>query len=408
MTLHKNIGLGENHALHNWNFVDAAERDGQTYVAADVGKEARLADGTFWRVISVVGGVATFRESAGSAAVQHFKGKYISLGALTIAHPTAIDGDYAIVDAGTGINAIEYIWDTNEGWVAAAAAGAGSTDSLIEGSTNLYFTAARAIASVLTGFTAGAGTVSSSDSILQALQKIVGNLANYELTSNKSTSMATDFGSNTKYLSAKAVYDWAIATFTAIPAISNNKAIFGYGDNGSSAVSLTNLVSNTGVVATDTTGVGTARMLLAASGYGTDKAIFGYGYGSGNSSLTNLVSNTGVVATDTTGVGTARLGLAAAGYGTDKAIFGYGNNGSSVSLTNLVSNTGVVATDTTGVGTARQYLAASSYGTDKAIFGYGYPALSLTNLVSNTGVVATDTTGVGTGRAFLAATKFSS
>ena len=62
--------------------------------------------------------------------------------------------------------------------------------------------------------------------------------------------------------------------------------------------------------------------------------------------MTNLVSNTGVVSTDTTGVGTARPALAAAGYGIDKAIFGYGTNSS---MTNLVSNTGVVSADTTGV-----------------------------------------------------------
>ena len=43
------------------------------------------------------------------------------------------------------------------------------------------------------------------------------------------------------------------------------------------------------------------------------KAIFGYG--SGPTAITNLVSNTGVVATDTTGVGTARELLAAASYG---------------------------------------------------------------------------------------------
>ena len=77
--------------------------------------------------------------------------------------------------------------------------------------------------------------------------------------------------------------------------------------------------------------------------------------------MTNLVSNTGVVATDTTGVGTARQGLAAAGYGTDKAIFGYGRTTARTATTNLVSNTGVVSTDTTGVGTARQYLAAAGY-----------------------------------------------
>ena len=43
------------------------------------------------------------------------------------------------------------------------------------------------------------------------------------------------------------------------------------------------------------------------------KAIFGYG--SPTTAITNLVSNTGVVATDTTGVGTARSALAAASYG---------------------------------------------------------------------------------------------
>ena len=186
------------------------------------------------------------------------------------------------------------------------------------------------------------------------------------------------------------------------------KAIFGYGLT-TAVVSMTNLVSNTGVVATDTTGVGTARYYPAAAGYGGDKAVFGYGYSTANSSMTNLVSNTGVVATDTTGVGTARYGLAAAGYGGDKALFGYGYTTAVVSMTNLVSNTGVVATDTTGVGTARMLLAAAGYGGDKALFGYGLTAasVSMTNLVSNTGVVATDTTGVGTARQRLAAAGYS-
>ena len=187
------------------------------------------------------------------------------------------------------------------------------------------------------------------------------------------------------------------------------RAIFGYGSTGS-YVSITNLVSNAGVVATDTTGVGTARSALSAAGYGGDKAIFGYGYTGSNVSMTNLVSNTGVVSTDVTGVGTARNSLAAAGYGGGKAIFGYGSTGSDVSLTNLVSSTGVVATDTTGVGTARTNLAAAGYGLDKAIFGYGLitgvTRTAITNLVSNTGVVATDTTGVGTIRDFLAAASY--
>jgi hypothetical protein len=203
----------------------------------------------------------------------------------------------------------------------------------------------------------------------------------------------------------------ALSASYLIPITTNtSKAIFGYGYNGSANLSTTNLVSNTGVVANDTTGVGTVRRELSAAGYGVDKAIFGYGITSVAVSMTNLVSNTGVVATDTTGVGTARTVSAAAGYGTDKAIFGYGYTSAVVSMTNLVSNTGVVATDTTGVGTARSNLAATGYGRDKAIFGYGYTTgnVSMTNLVSNTGVVATDTTGVGTARNNLAAAVYSS
>jgi len=201
----------------------------------------------------------------------------------------------------------------------------------------------------------------------------------------------------------------ALSASYLIPTSNNTtKAIFGYGYNGSVGVSMTNLVSNIGIVANDTTGVGTARSNLAAAGYGTDKAIFGFGTTGANVSMTNLVSNTGVVATDTTGVGTERESLAAVGYGSDKAIFGYGYTTAAVSLSNLVSNTGVVATDTTGVGTARRLLAATGYGGDKAIFGYGFTTgnASMTNLVSNTGIVATDTTGVGTARYSLAAAAY--
>ena len=193
-----------------------------------------------------------------------------------------------------------------------------------------------------------------------------------------------------------------------------DKAIFGYGTTNAGAVSsLTNLVSITGTVTTDVTGVGLARESLAAASYGGDKAIFGYGFAGGNQSVTNIVSNLGVVATDTTGVGTARIQLAAAGYGGDKAIFGYGQSPpSTMSTVNLVSNIGVVSANVTGVGTARCALAAASYGLDKAIFGYGGTGMggsiasSLTNLVSNVGVVAADVAGVGTARRALAAASY--
>lgn len=55
-----------------------------------------------------------------------------------------------------------------------SALAAKSTSNLAEGS-NLYFTNARAIAATLTSYAAAAGTVTSADSILSALQKIDGN-----------------------------------------------------------------------------------------------------------------------------------------------------------------------------------------------------------------------------------------
>jgi hypothetical protein len=53
----------------------------------------------------------------------------------------------------------------------------GSTDSVSEGSVNLYYTDARVRSTPLTGFTSGAGTVTATDSVLVALQKLAGNIA---------------------------------------------------------------------------------------------------------------------------------------------------------------------------------------------------------------------------------------
>ena len=183
-----------------------------------------------------------------------------------------------------------------------------------------------------------------------------------------------------------------------------DKAIFAYGENSSNAtVGMSNLVNSSGVIGTDVTGVGTARYGLGAVTYGVDKGIFAFGQASGLSNLSNLVSNSGVIGSDVTGVGTVRRYLGEATYGGDKAIFGYGNTGNDpYSMSNKVSNVGVVATDVTGVGTARFFISGAGIGGDKGIFGYGTEDnsgfVSMTNLVSNTGVIAADVTGVGTER----------
>jgi len=93
----------------------------------------------------------------------------------------------------------------------------------------------------------------------------------------------------------------------------------------------------------------------------TQKAIFGFGIASSVTGVTNLVSSSGVIATDVSAVGTARQRLAAASYGGDKAIFAFGHTGSYVNTRNLVNNSGVVASDATGAGTARENLAAAGF-----------------------------------------------
>ena len=117
------------------------------------------------------------------------------------------------------------------------------------------------------------------------------------------------------------------ANSLAVEASTNSEGIFAFGTTtGYNNLSMSNLVSNSGVVASDTTGVGTARRHLAGTEYGGDKGIFGFGHiggGGGASAISNKVSNAGVVASDTTGVGTARWYPAACGYGTDKGIFGF-------------------------------------------------------------------------------------
>jgi hypothetical protein len=197
--------------------------------------------------------------------------------------------------------------------------------------------------------------------------------------------------------------------FLAAGSYGGDKAIFGYGPNGGEVQNLTNKVSNSGVVASDTAGVGTGRYNLAAVEFGTDQLIFGYGQTGSLISLTNKVSNVGTVAADVTGVGTARYALAGSGYGSSgQGLFAYGFTAANVSMSNLVSNTGVVASDVTGVGTARSFLAAATYGGDKAVFAYGITGsvTSLKNLVSNTGIVAADVSGVGTARTEIAATNY--
>lgn len=108
-----------------------------------------------------------------SAYAQHYRGKFSSLVALETAIATGEDGDYAIVDTGTGNDAVYYIWDAEDGWVSGGTTTASTTDTVTEGSTNLYFTDTRVRNTVLTDLSlATNAAISAADSVLGALGKL--------------------------------------------------------------------------------------------------------------------------------------------------------------------------------------------------------------------------------------------
>ena len=191
-----------------------------------------------------------------------------------------------------------------------------------------------------------------------------------------------------------------------------DKGVFCFGYLGGGVyVGATNLASNQGVISNDVTKVSgvTARTAPAATAYGGSSAgtcVFAYGGFADNLNMSNKVNNQGVMAADTTGVGSFRWYLTAVGYGGDKGIFAWGasNDPPSYLTRNLVSNTGVIGSDvSTTSGTARHYSSAATYGGDKAAFAYGTAnnptrLLNTKNLVSTSGVISADITGVGTAR----------
>ena len=148
-----------------------------------------------------------------------------------------------------------------------------TTSNISEGS-NLYYTNARTIASSLTGYTSGAGTISASDTILTAIQKLNGNIGSLttgvssvfgrtgavvSATGDYTTSQVTE-GTNLYYTDVRARASLSFAagsgaynsTTGVITIPTNNSQI----TNGSNYITLTGLSSSaTGLTYTNTTGV---------------------------------------------------------------------------------------------------------------------------------------------------------
>lgn len=134
--------------------------------------------------------------------------------------------------AGLTLDALSGVLKASAGVVS----GSATTTDLPEGS-NQYFTNARAIAAPLTGFTTGAGTVAATDSVLESIQKIDGNVA------VNSTSLASAFVTigNTADLSGE----------RAITAVANQTTLT---DNGAGSTLLVGTVQDIGTASTPTFG----------------------------------------------------------------------------------------------------------------------------------------------------------
>lgn len=162
-------------------------------------------------------------------ALSLYLGKYVSLSALQTAYPTSTSGHWAIVDPGSGTDAKEYLWDDEAGWVlGSGTAGVTSvfgrtgvvtatpgdyTTAQVTEVTNLYFTVARVLATVMTGISFVTSTaVTAADTLLVAIGKLQAQItANItaislrELLSNKAIGTGVLTNSDTTYPSEKKV-----------------------------------------------------------------------------------------------------------------------------------------------------------------------------------------------------------
>jgi hypothetical protein len=147
-----------------------------------------------------------------------------------------------------------------------------TTSNIAEGS-NLYFTNVRAISAILTGYVSGPGTISATDTILTAIQKLNGNIGSIV------SGVSSVFGRTGAVVSASGDYTTSQVTestnlyYTDVRARSSNSFVAGSGaynsttgvitiptnnnqiTNGSNFITLASLSGSTGISYNNTTGV---------------------------------------------------------------------------------------------------------------------------------------------------------
>jgi hypothetical protein len=285
-----------------------------------------------------------------------------------------------------------------------------STTNLAEGS-NLYFTNGRAIGSTLTGYTSGAGTVSSSDTVLGAIQKLNGNVGALVTGVSSVNSLTgavaitgtanrlTISGANVFDISSSYVGQLSITTLGTITTgvwngtaiananLANNSLTIGSTNIALGAISTT-LAGLTSVTSTGFTGALTGNASTATA-LQTARTINGTSFdGTGNitvtaaaGTLTGTTLNSTVVSSSLTSVGTIATGT----WNGSLLTGTYGGTG-----VNNGSNTITIAGNLITTGAFNTTFAASATAT------YTLPTATATLLANNLGISGGSTLVGGT------------
>lgn len=174
--------------------------------------------------------------SLSSTGASNRKNSYVAANLATTAKNfvDAINEVKTTADAATGAAVTSVNGESGPGAITL------TTTEIGEGS-NLYLTAARVMAAVLTGYSVGAGTVAATDTVLQAIQKLDGNIQAIDITNiiNDVTAGATTTYSSNKITSdiAAAVSDLVSASPAALDTL--NELATALGNDANFATTMT-------------------------------------------------------------------------------------------------------------------------------------------------------------------------
>lgn len=246
------------------------------------------------------------------------------------------------------------------------------TTAMVTEVTNLYFTAARVLATTLTGFVSGAGTVSSSDTVLSAIDKLDGNIAGKQAIGNYITALTGDVTASGpgSVAATLATVNGNVGSFTNANITVNAKGLITAASNGASG--------SGGAIGTSTALVNGQVDFSTSVNTIANDATFLF-----DSTLKKLT---------TTNASTTNLSISSL-TGTLNAI---GGNVYSTATTSVSNGTGIGFTGTPGALIGGSNLTITNTGVTSNVAGTGISVSGATGAVTigNTGVISL---GNGTG-----------